>query len=94
MLPGRCIATPSQQTGNPACRLVPVDADGRGRIAQYVRHVHDRFLAAKRLALVAAARQLLVAEAPDEATSVEGAPLPVNPAARSQRQNGMSLLLS
>ena len=78
-------------------RLVPEDGDGHGRITQYARHALDRFLARKRIALVAKARALLVAEAPDEATAVEGTPLPVNPDAlaalrqrgQQQQQNGV-----
>lgn len=57
---------------------MPQDEDGRGRIGQYVRHVLDRFLHAKRLRVVAAARDVLMA--PDDAadTLEAGEPLPVN----------------
>ncbi|KAK9905917.1 hypothetical protein WJX75_008898 [Coccomyxa subellipsoidea] len=58
--------------------FVPQDEDGHGRIGQYVRHVLDRFLHAKRLRVVAAARDVLMA--PDDAadTLEAGEPLPVN----------------
>ncbi|EIE23685.1 hypothetical protein COCSUDRAFT_63210 [Coccomyxa subellipsoidea C-169] len=56
--------------------FVPRDEDGRGRIEQYVRHALDRFLHAKRLRVVAAARDALMAA--DADTVEAGEPLPVN----------------
>lgn len=66
------------------CRFVPLDNDGRGRVQQYLRHALDRFLHAKRLAVVSAARDLLMA--PDSETVDVGLPLPVNPEAASHHQ--------
>lgn len=83
-----------QSTAASCCRLVPVDDEGQGRMGLYVRHATDRFLRAGRLTVVARARELLVAERPDQATSVEGTPLPVNPrvlaAAQQLRPKGAS----
>lgn len=48
-------------------------------MGQWISHALDRFLHGKRLRVVAAARDVLMApEAPD-ATAVVGAPLPINP---------------
>ena len=55
---------------------MPRDEDGRGRIGQYVRHALDRFLHAKRLRVVAAARDALMAA--DADTVEAGEPLPAN----------------
>ena len=56
------------------------DEEGRGRIGQWVRHALDRFLHGKRLRVVAAARDALMA--PEVADTLEaGVALPVNPEA-------------
>ncbi|CAL8471952.1 g11494 [Coccomyxa elongata] len=60
--------------------FVPQDEEGRGRIGQWVRHALDRFLHAKRLRVVTAARDALMA--PEAADTLEaGVALPVNPEA-------------
>ena len=58
---------------------MPVDDEGKGRIGQYIANALDKVLRGRRLRIVGAARDVLMA--PDQETDIVGAPLPVNPEA-------------
>jgi hypothetical protein len=56
-----------------------VNEEGKGRVGQYIMNALDKVLRGRRLRIVGAARDMLMA--PDQETDIVGAPLPVNPEA-------------
>lgn len=58
---------------------MPVNDEGKGRIGQYIANALDKVLRGRRLRIVGAARDVLMA--PDQETDIVGVPLPVNPEA-------------